>query len=169
MVLCVLEGLSEVRPDLLRILEPDAEPQQARRDAVALPAVTALDQAVDASEGGGITHEAGRGLHAPRGVAVGDVERDEVPEVGIADELDLGVGAEPLGDDGGGPPLAKDANLERAQAAKEESRLLCGGRDPGEAAEAAQLLGGARVAADDDAEEHVVVPAQCLRRAVEDV
>src|ERR1700741_5656570 len=102
MVLCVLEGLSEVGPDLLRILEPDAEPQQARRGAVPLPAVTALDQAVDASEGGGITHESGRGLDAPGGVAVGDVERDEVPEVGIADELDLGGGAGPLRDDGGG-------------------------------------------------------------------
>src|SRR5437868_12419047 len=142
MVLCVLEGPSEIRPDLRRILEPDAEPQEARRHAVALPAVTALDQAAHASEGGGVPHESRRGLDATSGVAVGDVERDEVPEAGVADELDPGVGVESLRDHGGRCRLAQSADLERAEAAKEESRLLGCGRDPGQAAEAAQRLGG---------------------------
>lgn len=50
MLLCVVERLGEVGPDRIRILEPDAEPEEAAWDAVALPAMAALHEAADAAE-----------------------------------------------------------------------------------------------------------------------
>src|SRR6266550_7374178 len=68
------QRLLEVGPERLAILEPRAEAEQPRRDAVALPAAAALDQARDAAERARIDDHAGRRLDLPRRLRIGHVE-----------------------------------------------------------------------------------------------
>ena len=58
------QRLLEVAPQLLDRLEPDAQAQQARRDAVALPAVAALHRRGDAAEARRVHDQRASGLDA---------------------------------------------------------------------------------------------------------
>src|SRR5436190_18525987 len=92
----LLESLREIGPERHGILEADAEAEQAGRDTVPLPTGAAFHHARDAAEGGGVDDQPRRRLDLVR---VGDVERKEAAEAGIADGFDGGMAAEPLGED----------------------------------------------------------------------
>ena len=79
------QRLLEVGPELLGILEPDREPEQARRDPVSLPAVARLELRARAAEARRVLDRASIARSTrPRGFAVGDVERDEEREPRVA-------------------------------------------------------------------------------------
>src|SRR5204862_448263 len=162
------QRLLEVGPERLAILEPRAEAEQPRRDAVALPAAAALDQARDAAERARIDDHARRRLDLPRRLRIGHVEGEEPAEAGVADNLDRRMGAQPLGEEAGGLGLPPHAEFERLQPAQHEPGGIRCGDDAGAAAETPQLLGSGGVAADHCAEQRVVVAREVLRRAVQD-
>ena len=110
----------------------------------------------------------GGGLDGAGCVAVGDVEGEHAAEAGIADGGDLGVLGEAARELLRGRRLALDADAQRLQAAEEEPGGIRGGDGAGVGAELAQAGGVVGVAADDRAEQRVVVPGEVLRRRVED-
>src|SRR5437773_7274051 len=62
---CVLgfgKCLLEVGPQLAHVLEPDAEPNQAFRHPLALPAPPRLERRPHPAEAGGVSDQPGRGL-----------------------------------------------------------------------------------------------------------
>src|SRR6266516_6924268 len=89
------ECLLEVGPELVDRLEPDREPEQAGRDAVAFPPVAALHRGANAAEAGRVHDHTGGRLDGAR---LGDVERDEAAEAWVADILDRRVRAQPARD-----------------------------------------------------------------------
>src|SRR5215208_4966297 len=107
------QSLIEVGPDLLDVLEPDAQPEEPARDPVALPAVPALHRRCDAAEARRVRDEARCGLHRPR--VAGNVERDHAAEAGIAHELDRRLRLEAAGDLGCALGVAVHSRLERGE------------------------------------------------------
>src|SRR5215218_6786190 len=105
----------QVRPQLVGVLEPDAEAKEPARDAVALPAVAALDRGADAAEARLVRDQSRRRLDRARVTL--DVERDESAEGGIANEGDGGVLAEAARELGRGFGVAAHADVERLQPA----------------------------------------------------
>src|SRR5262249_30206031 len=80
-----VERLSEVTPDVVNVLEPDAQTQQAGWDAVALPPGAGLERGCDAAEARCVLDQPQRALHPGGALAVGDVERQHRSErVGVA-------------------------------------------------------------------------------------
>jgi hypothetical protein len=127
--------------------------------------VAALHHARDAAERGGVHDQLGGRLDGAGGVAVGDVERDQAGEAGVADGDDIGMLGEPLGDHLRCLRLSPDACVERLQPAGEEPRGIGRGGDAGARAEGMEV---GEVLAGDCAEERVVVAAEVLRDAVQD-
>src|SRR5438034_4946488 len=149
------QGLLEIRPEFPDRLQADAQAQQARRDAVALPAGSRLEDRVDAAETRGVRDESDRCLDCPCRAGSGHVEGHQSAETGVADALDLRMLFEPSRELLGGFRLAPDANRERLQAAQQEPRGI-GRRDDARAR--AELIEPLRVLgalADDGAEQHV--------------
>ena len=130
--------LLEVGPELVDVLEADAEPEQVLGHAVALPAAARLHRRLDAAEARRVRDQPRRRLDLPR--VAGDVEREQPAEARIADGLDLRMGLEPARELGGGLGLPPDAELERLQAAEEQPGGIGRGDDPGAVAELAQPL-----------------------------
>src|SRR5437763_1018753 len=95
-VLGLLERLLQVRPEQLRLLEADAEPEESRRDALALPAPAAFHHAGHAAERGRVDDRARRGLDAARRLAVGHVEGDQAAEARVAHRPDRWGLGEPV-------------------------------------------------------------------------
>ena len=118
----------EVVPERVRVLEPDREPEEARWHALTLPAGPGLDARRDAAEARHVHDQPRRGLDPASRVRVGDVEREEAAEAGIANDGHGRMALEPLGDRGRALRLSRDAHLERLQPAEEEPRSV-GGRD----------------------------------------
>src|SRR4051794_24461998 len=114
------QRLLEVGPERVSILEPRAEAEQPGRDAGALPAAAALDQACDATERARIDDHARRRLDLPRRLRIGHVEGEEPAEAGVADRLDRRMRPQPLGEECGGLGLPPHAELERLQPAQQE-------------------------------------------------
>src|SRR5215213_11870689 len=87
------ERLLDVFPQRIDGLEPDAQPQEVGRHAVALPAMPRLD--------GGRRPAEARGIHdtpdctLDRSGVAADVEREEAAEAGVAHALHLRVLCEP--------------------------------------------------------------------------
>ncbi len=112
--------------------------------------------------------ERGRGLDPARGVGVGDVEREEAAEARVANDRHRRVPAEALDDVLRRRGLPREAHLQRLETAEDEP---CGvGRGHGAGArpelqESRRVLGAA---ADERADEGVVVSGEVLRRRVED-
>src|SRR5215218_3354946 len=98
----------QVRPQLVGVLEPDAEAKEPARDAVALPAVAALDRGADTAEARLVRDQPRGGLNRER-VAL-EVERDQPAEPGVADAGDRRVLLEPAGELGGGLGVAAHAD-----------------------------------------------------------
>src|SRR5215203_5947882 len=115
-----LQSLLEIGPQLVHVFEPDAEPQQVHRHAVAFPAMARLHGRLDAAEARGVLDQARRGLDLSR-ISV-DVEREQAAEAGIAHFLDLGMVLKPARELPGGLRLALDADIERLEAAEQEIR-----------------------------------------------
>src|SRR6266550_906821 len=111
------QRLLEVGPELVRILEPDAETEQAGRDSVALPARAALERRLGATEAGRVLDHAQRGLDLVR---IGDVEREQATEAGVPNDLDRRVVAQLLDERlrACGDPL--HAHPQRLQAPEQE-------------------------------------------------
>src|SRR5581483_5702283 len=111
------EGLLEVDPELVRVLEPDGEPQQPGRAALAFPAMTGLDLRARSAEARRVLDQAHGALDAERRLSVGDVERDEPAQAGVADDRHVGMAPQPLGEVSGGGRLPRDPQLERLETA----------------------------------------------------
>src|ERR671937_610281 len=132
------QRLLEVGPELLDVLEPDAEPQQVLRHAIALPAIPGLDDGVDAAEARCVLDQPRRGLDRAR--VTGDVEREEaaetaaheargafVTEAGVAHALDARVRAEAPRELERARRLPLDAQPQGLQTAQHEpGRVRCG-------------------------------------------
>src|SRR3954469_607870 len=129
--------LLEVGPERLGILEPRAETEQSRRDAIPFPAPAALDQARHAAERARVDDHLGRRLDPPCSLGVGDVEGEQPAEAGIAHGLDRRMRTQPLGKQGGGLGLPPYPELEGPQAAQQEPGGIRRGDDAGATAERA--------------------------------
>ena len=112
------QRLVEVGPQLVDVLEPDAEPEQVLGHAVSLPAVARLHRRLDSAQARRVLDQAGRCLDLAR-VAV-DVEREQPAETGVADALDLRMLFEAADDLGCRLGLAANTDLERLEAAEQE-------------------------------------------------
>src|SRR5579884_4068682 len=110
-----LERRLEVGPERLGILEPGAEPEQARRHAVALPAPAALDRRRHAAERARVDDHVRRGLDLPCRLGVRDVEGEQAAQAGITDGLDRRMVPQPLREEAGGLGLPAHPKLERLQ------------------------------------------------------
>src|SRR6266511_6060775 len=98
----------QVRPELVCLLESDAEPEQPGGNAVSLPAMARLHGRVDTAQAGGVCDQPGRSLDPPRRLAVDDVERDQAPDPWVADELPRRVGRQAARELARGRRLALD-------------------------------------------------------------
>src|SRR5206468_7484011 len=134
-------------PQLVDVLEPDAEPQQVLGHPVSLPAVARLHRRLDPAEARRVLDQMGRRLDPAR-ITV-DVEREHPAETGVAQGLDLRMRLEAACDLARGLGLAANAYLEGLQAAEQEVRGVGRGDDSRSGAELAQAVGGLRIAADD--------------------
>ena len=115
-----------------------------------------------------LTIERHAGLDSTRGLgASDDVERHQPSEAGVAHELDGRVRFEPARELGRVRGVALHPHAQRRQAPKQEPRGIRRSDDAEPVAESADALGVLRPAADDRAEEDVVVPAEELGRAVQ--
>ena len=142
-----VERLGEVGPQVLDILQPDAQPEQSGRHAVALPTGARLERRGDAAEARRVLDQAQRALDGPRGLAVGDVEGEEraegldvaggdrVVEPRVADSADGRMGREPLCELERGFRLAAAAERERLQPTEGEPGGVGRGGEPGRGAE----------------------------------
>src|SRR4029079_4248888 len=92
----LVQSRGQIGPESLRILEADAETEEAGGHAVALPAGAALHHARHAAERRRVHDHARSRLHVPGRVAVGDVEGEEAAEAGPAHGLDGWMVAEAL-------------------------------------------------------------------------
>ena len=124
------ERLLEVGPEVVGILEPDREPQQAGRDAIALPAVARLQLRPHRTEAGRVLDHAYGPLDPPRRVGVGHVERDEEREARVADDLDRRVPGQPLGEEPRGPLLPLESHRQRPQPSVQQPGGVGRGHDP---------------------------------------
>src|SRR5690348_2950210 len=86
----LLERRAEVGPDRVDVLDADRQAEEPDRDAVALPAVAALHRRAHAAERRLVPDQPGRGLDGALR-AVGDVERDQPAEAGVAHLQDGGM------------------------------------------------------------------------------
>src|SRR5215210_4616367 len=94
-----IQRLLEVGPDLTRVLQSHAEPDEVLRYPVAFPAAARLQHRARAAEARGVLDRAHRDLDpAGRLRAAEDVERHEAAEARIADALHCGMRVQPLCD-----------------------------------------------------------------------
>src|SRR5450432_2057147 len=75
-----VEGVAQVAPEVLHVLESDAEAQKAGRDAVALPAGTGFEGGGDAAETRGVLDQREGALNGGGLFAVGDVKGQQRAE-----------------------------------------------------------------------------------------
>ena len=165
-----VQRLAEVLPEVLDVLDPHREPDQALGDGgrLALPASTALQRRLHPAERRGVDPELGRVLHEVGRAAVRQDQADHPAEARVADLGDVGALTEAAYQLLGVGLRALDPQREGAQSAQREPHL----EGPGDRAEqvaaplehVVQLV----VARDDGAHQHVGVAGDVLRRRVHD-
>src|SRR5581483_244300 len=174
------ERLFEVGPERVDILEPDAQAEKILGNAVAFPPVPGLHDGVDATEARRVRDQEGGGLDPP-GVTA-HVEREEAAEAAVerprgerigtearvTDAFDRRMGGEPARELERALGLAANAEVERLQAAEEEPGRVRRRDRPAQSAQLADAREIVPAARHERAEQDVVVPAEVLRRAVED-
>src|SRR5215208_5242574 len=135
------ERSAEVVPELLHALQPDAETDQARRDALGLPAAARLEHRPGPAEARGVDDPADGRLDASGRVrAAAHVEGEHRAEAGVAHRLDRVVAAEPPRELPRRLRLAPDPHLERLEAAQQQPGLVRARNDSAPPAELEQAL-----------------------------
>ncbi len=145
----------------------DREPEQPGGAALSLPAVPRLELRARAAQARRVLDRGRRHLHAPGRCGVGDVERDQEPEAGVARGDHGGVGGETVRELARGRLHAPEPYLERLQPAFQQPGRVGRRDEPHEPAGQVEPLEEGVVAYDGDSGEEVVVAAEHLRRAVQ--
>ncbi len=164
-------AVAQVVPEVVDVLDADREPHQALGDGgrLGLPAAAALEGRLDPAQRGGVHPQPGLAHQQVGGQrALGEHDRDDAAEAGVADLADRRVLAEPahqLLGVGLGP---LDAQVQGAHPAQRQPGLEGAGRRAEQVAAALEHAVELVVVGDDRPHQHVAVPGEVLGRRVHD-
>jgi hypothetical protein len=167
-----VQTLLQVGPQVLDVLDPDAEPDQPLRDRcrLGLPPPPSLEGRLHATERRRV-HPQRRRPHQPVGPvsrigAADEHDRDDPAEARVTHLLDLCVRPQPVGEGAGVALGPVDAEVQCAQPAQRQPGLQRAGDRPHQVAAALQHVVQLVIGGDQRPEHGVGVTGQVLGRGV---